>query len=57
MVVYDIMMSLEKRNNNNGLLITKKCELCGNTGKITIYRNDLEEFEEIECYLCSKRVE
>ncbi|MFX1326800.1 MAG: hypothetical protein ACFE91_01470 [Promethearchaeota archaeon] len=40
-------MSIEKKENNNGLLEVKKCTLCDSTGKITIYRNDLEEFEEI----------
>ncbi|MFX0037176.1 MAG: hypothetical protein ACFE9I_16210 [Candidatus Hermodarchaeota archaeon] len=48
-------MSLEKRNFINEILIVNKCELCGNTGKIIIYRSDLEEFEEVECYLCTKK--
>lgn len=31
----------------------EKCLNCDGTGKTTIYRNDLEEFEEIECIKCA----
>ena len=30
----------------------KKCKLCNGTGKITVYRSDLEEFEEVDCPKC-----
>ncbi len=36
------------------ILITQECYLCSGSGKILIYRNDLEEFEEVNCILCSK---
>ena len=36
------------------VLITQECYLCNGSGKIMIYRNDLEEFEEVNCIICSK---
>ena len=33
----------------------EKCIKCKGTGKITVYRSDLEEFEEVECDLCITR--
>jgi len=32
-----------------------ECELCRGTGTIIIYRNDLEDFEEIECENCGAK--
>jgi len=32
-----------------------KCELCGGSGRIIIYRSDLEDFEEIECENCNTK--
>ncbi|MFX1328452.1 MAG: hypothetical protein ACFE91_10015 [Promethearchaeota archaeon] len=49
-------MSLEKRNAFNELLLENECKLCGTAGRIIIYRSDLEEFEEVKCYLCLKKV-
>ncbi len=31
----------------------ENCIKCRGTGKINVYRNDLEEFEEIECDICA----
>ena len=28
------------------------CKECNDTGKIKVYRHDLEDFEEISCDLC-----
>ena len=39
----------------NRIVMERKCEECKGTGKIRIYRHDLEEFEEIECPKCSKQ--
>ena len=47
-------MSIEERSTFNGMGIEQSCFLCGGTGKIYIYRNDLEEFDEIECEVCKK---
>ncbi|MFW9943030.1 MAG: hypothetical protein ACFFFT_18480 [Candidatus Thorarchaeota archaeon] len=33
-------------------LIFEECELCGGTGRIIIYRNDWEDFEEVQCENC-----
>ena len=33
----------------------QKCEKCGGTGKITIYRSDIEDFDEIICPECHGR--
>ena len=30
----------------------QKCEKCGGTGKISIYRSDIEDFDEILCPEC-----
>ncbi len=30
------------------------CKECNDTGKIRVYRNDLEEFEEISCCACTQ---
>ena len=37
------------------IVMEKKCEECKGTGKIKVYRHDLEEFEEIECPKCSNQ--
>ncbi len=31
----------------------EKCIKCRGKGKITVYRSDLEEFEEVDCDLCT----
>ncbi len=36
------------------VFIIQECKLCYGSGKIRIYRNDLEEFEEINCIKCYK---
>ena len=37
------------------IVMKRKCETCKGTGKIKVYRHDLEEFEEIPCPICSKQ--
>ncbi|MFW9882286.1 MAG: hypothetical protein ACFFG0_55195 [Candidatus Thorarchaeota archaeon] len=32
-----------------------ECKWCGDTGTIIIYRNDWEDFEEIECENCNNK--
>ncbi|MFW9939395.1 MAG: hypothetical protein ACFFFT_00045 [Candidatus Thorarchaeota archaeon] len=32
--------------------VEPQCSICGDTGKIYIYRSDWEEFDEIECQCC-----
>ena len=31
------------------------CKLCNGTGKVTVFRSDLEEFEEIDCPKCKQK--
>ena len=33
----------------------EKCKECNGTGKITVYRSNLEEFEEIDCPMCKQK--
>ncbi|MFX1477861.1 MAG: hypothetical protein ACFFCI_06990 [Promethearchaeota archaeon] len=40
-------MSIE--DELNGYRSNSRCEFCGEYGYIEIYRNDWEDFEEIEC--------
>jgi len=47
------MMSLLERSITS--IVFGKCELCGDSGRIIIYRSDLEEFEEIECEYCNTK--
>ncbi|MFX0166097.1 MAG: hypothetical protein ACFFAG_16245 [Promethearchaeota archaeon] len=43
------------KDNSTTTITIGKCELCGGSGRIIIFRNDLEEFEEIECEKCNTR--
>ena len=36
------------------LSMEEKCKVCKGTGKITVYRSDLEEFEIIDCPKCKQ---
>lgn len=46
------MMSLEENSIGNENGFVRKCKVCEGKGKFQIFRSDLEEFEEIECYNC-----
>ncbi len=48
------MMSIEAKSTLNGMRIEQSCAFCGGTGKIYIYRHDLEDFDEIEWKVCKK---
>jgi len=46
------MMSLEENSIGIDIGTVHNCKVCGGKGQIQIFRNDLEEFEEIECDNC-----
>ena len=33
--------------------IAPQCRVCGDSGKIIVYRNDWESFDEIDCKNCN----
>lgn len=43
------MMISRKKSEKNSPNSSKFCKLCNGKGTIEIFRDDLEEFEQVEC--------
>ena len=47
------MISIVNKMEHNLVNIAPRCHLCGDSGRITLYRSDWEAFDEINCENCN----
>jgi hypothetical protein len=48
------MMTCSNHSGQKSSNASEKCELCMGQGLIEIFRDDIEEYQEIRCPYCSK---